>query len=217
MPKRRRLHFSNGSPFARKVRIVLHEKGLEYERDIDDRVRPLEEIESLNPNLAVSVPVDRGLTLFESNLILAYLFETYPETAPDATRDPPLAPWMARPERRWEDAKTLATIETFAGSMVNIRLMRPDGVTPETSAYMARQAARVQRCLDWLEARATPEGFAPGWFSAMDIAFICPVAFGEKRGVLAWRGRPRLEALYDRFQRRRSVAATPVNDLPQKG
>ena len=70
-PGMRKLHFSNGSPFARKVRIVLHEKGLDYERDVQDRVRPVEEIASLNPALAVPVLVDRGLTLFDSDLILA--------------------------------------------------------------------------------------------------------------------------------------------------
>ena len=30
-----KLYFSNGSPFARKVRIVLAEKGLAYEADLD--------------------------------------------------------------------------------------------------------------------------------------------------------------------------------------
>ena len=210
----RKLFFSNGSPFARKVRIVLHEKGLDYERDVQDRVRPVEEIASLNPALAVPVLVDGGLTLFDSDLILAYLFETYPENAPDAPRDPPLAPWMARPERRWEDAGTLAAIRAFADSVVNLRLMGRDGVTPETSAYMARQAAPAQRCLDRLEARAAPEGFAPGRFSAMDVAFLCPVAFAEKRGVLERRSRPRLEALFDRLQARPSVAAPPVDGAP---
>ncbi len=161
----RKLFFSNGSPFARKVRIVLHEKGLDYERDVQDRVRPVEEIASLNPALAVPVLVDRGLTLFDSDLILAYLFETYPENATDAPRDPSLAPWMARPERRWEDARTLAAIRAFADSVVNLRLMGRDGVTPETSAYMARQAARAPRLFDWPEARpsvaATPVDGAP--------------------------------------------------------
>ena len=41
----RKLSYSNGSPFARKVRIVLYEKGIEYEHDVDDRVRSVEEIE----------------------------------------------------------------------------------------------------------------------------------------------------------------------------
>jgi glutathione S-transferase len=212
----RKLCYSNGSPFARKVRIVLHEKGLDYEPDVNDAVRPIEEIQELNPNLAVPILIDGDLTLFESNLIIDYLLRTYPGTAPNAPADPPLAPSMTRPDRHWEDAKTLATIETFANSMVNLRLMAPDGITPDTSAYMARQATRVQRCLDWLERRATPEGFAPGWLSVMDIALICPLAYGEKRGVLSWRGRPALEAIYGRLQTRPSVAATPVNDWPPK-
>ena len=38
-----KLYCSNGSPFARKVRIVLAEKGLACEVDIQDRLRPVEE------------------------------------------------------------------------------------------------------------------------------------------------------------------------------
>lgn len=176
----RKLYYSNGSPFARKVRIVLYEKGLAYEPDINDKVRPAEEIQDLNPNLAVPILVDGDLTLFESNLIIDYLLRTYPEAAVPPPQHPPLAPSMTRPDRHWEDAKTLATIETFANSLVNIRLMAADGVMPDTSAYMARQATRVQRCLDWLERRATADGFAPGWLSVMYIALICPIAYGKK-------------------------------------
>jgi len=84
-------------------------------------------------------------------------------------------------------------------------------VTADSSAYMGRQKTRVERCLDWLETQVTSEGFAPGWFSIMDLAFVCPVAFGEARGVLAWRGRPKLDALYDRVVARRSMIDTPIN------
>ena len=35
-----KLYFSNGSPFARKVRVVLAELGLDYETDILDGLRP---------------------------------------------------------------------------------------------------------------------------------------------------------------------------------
>jgi hypothetical protein len=48
----------------------------------------------------------------------------------------------------------------------------------------------------------------------MDIAFICPVTYCEARGVMEWRGRPKLEALYDRHQQRPSLLATPINILP---
>lgn len=36
----RKLWFSEGSPFARKVRIVLAEKGLDYEKDVLNGIRP---------------------------------------------------------------------------------------------------------------------------------------------------------------------------------
>ena len=206
----RKLFFSNGSPYARKVRIVLHEKGLDYERDVYDAVRPIAAIRPNNPNLTVPMLIDGELELFESNLIIDYLLQTYPGLPPDAA-SPPLAPRLTRPERHWEDAKTLATIESFAGAMVNRRLMLPEGVTPETFAYMARQQARMDSCLDWLETRATPEGFWPGTFSAMDIALVCPLAYMEARGFPSWRGRPRIDALYDRWQDRPSLLATPLN------
>ena len=154
---------------------------------------------------------DGPVRLWESDLIVDYLLRTYPAAAP--TGQPPLSPWMARPERHWQDMTVLATIATCAASIVNIRLMQPEGITPDSSAYMARQKARAERCLDWLETEVTAEGFAPGWFSIMDIAFVCPIAFCEARGVMAWRGRPKLDALYDRCSTRPSMLGTPVGVL----
>jgi glutathione S-transferase len=207
-----KLYFSNGSPFARKVRVVLAEKGLAYEADLfDGGLRaPAGDI---GPTLSVPMLRDGDLQLWESDLIVDYLLRTYPDTKakPDMAAEPPLAPWMARPQSHWQDMKILATIASMATSIVNLRLMQPDGVTPETSPYMARQKTRVERCLDWLESEATSEGFAPGWFSIMDLAFTCPVLFGEARGVMPWRGRPKLEALVARAEARPSLQATPIN------
>jgi glutathione S-transferase len=206
-----KLYCSNGSPFARKVRIVLAEKGLAYEADIQDRLRPVEE--TLGPTLAVPVLDDGGRRLWESDLIVDYLLKTYPGAKPgaDMAATPPLSPWMTRPEKHWDDAIVLATLGSLASSVVNIRLMSSDGVTPETSGYLARQKIRIERCLDWLEERVTDEGFAPGWFSIMDIAFLCPVAFCEAREIMPWRGRRKLDALFDRHGSRPSLLATPVN------
>ena len=206
-----KLYCSNGSPFARKVRIVLAEKGLAYEADIQDRLRPVSE--ALGPTLAVPVLDDGPIRLWESDLIVDYLLRTYADTrpVPQMAAEPPLAPWMARPEQHWHDMTTLATIASCATSIVNLRLMQNDNITPENSVYLARQKTRVERCLDWLEERVTDDGFAPGWFSIMDIAFLCPVAFCEAREIMPWRGRPRLEALFERYRTRPSLLATPIN------
>jgi len=207
-----KLFFSNGSPFARKVRIVLAEMGLAYEADVADGLRPPSG--ELGPTLAIPVLQDGPHKLWESDLIVDYLLRTYPEAAARSAATPKLSPWLARPDRHWHDMTVLATIATCAASVVNLRLMASDGITPDNSDYLARQRTRIDRCLDWLETQVTDEGFAPGWFSVMDIAFICPMEFAEKRGVVEWRGRRKLDALFDRHRDRPSLKATPVNVLP---
>jgi glutathione S-transferase len=205
-----KLYFSSGSPFARKVRIVLAEKRLAYEADLDDRLRSAEQ--APGPTLAIPVLEDGALRLWESDVIIDYLLRTYPQATGDA--QPLLSPWLARPERHWEDMAVLAAIAGCATSIVNLRLMLVDGIDPGNSDYMARQRTRVERCLDWLESEITDEGFAPGWFSIMDIALICPLVFCETRGVMAWRGRRKIEALVERTRLRPSLLATPINVTP---
>lgn len=93
-----KLWCSDGSPFARKVRIVLAEKGLEHEVDMRGGLRPTETHRQLNPALAIPVLEDGGLVLFESNLVVDYLLKTYPDARAGAT-EPPLAPAMTRGDR----------------------------------------------------------------------------------------------------------------------
>ena len=202
-----------GSPFARKIRIALAEKGLEYEKDVASASkRPLDIFSALNPNLTVPVLIDGEMTIFESNLILEYLVRTYPGNAPDSPK-PPLAATLTRPDHHWEDSKTLAVLEAMANTMVNMRFYKSSGVDVEQVAYGRRQQRRFNSCLDWLEQRATPGGFIPGLFSFQDINLICPLGYLDARGeylkgILEWRGRPNIEAIVARYQDRPSVKST---------
>jgi glutathione S-transferase len=209
-----KLWFSEGSPFARKVRIVLAEKGLDYEKDILKGIRPVDSHRHLHPGLAVPVLQDGGLTLFESNLVVQYLLQTYPENSPKCPH-PPLLPTMTRSSHHWEDAKTLAVLETLTSTIVNLKLMRDDGATPDTVPYLKRQQLRIESCLDWLEERATTDGFVSGWFSVMDVNLICAVAYAEKRDVMTLKDKPRLTSIMARFSDRPSVRSTPVGDAPR--
>lgn len=206
----RKLWFSEGSPFARKVRIVLAEKGLEYEKDVLNGIRPADTHRTMHPGLMVPVLVDGDITLFESNLIIDYLLRTYPENPPDMPR-PPLVSSLTRPEKHWDDAKTLAILETMINSIANFKLMRDEGATPERFPYLQRHLDRIESCLAWLEERAMPEGFVPGWFSIMDINLICPVMYAEKRKIFELRGKPKLTEIIARFSGRPSIASTPVS------
>ena len=208
----RKLWFSEGSPFARKVRIVLAEKGLEYENDVRSNIRPADTHRTIHPGLMVPVLMDGDLTLFESNLIIDYLLKTYPENPPDMPQ-PPLVASLTRPDHHWEDAKTLAILDTLGNSIANFKLMRDEGATPERFPYLQRHLTRFESCLDWLEERATAEGFVPGWFSIMDINLICPIMYGEKRKIIKLQGRPKLESIIARFAGRPSIALTPVSEV----
>jgi glutathione S-transferase len=160
----------------------------------------------------VPVLVDGDITLFESNLIIDYLLKTYPENPPDMPQ-PPLVTSLTRPDRYWEDAKALAILETLGNSIANFKLMRDEGATPGRFPYLQRHLTRIESCLDWLEERATAEGFVPGWFSIMDINLICPIMYAEKRKIIELQGRPKLQSIIARFSDRPSIALTPVPEF----
>lgn len=210
----RKLLYSNGSPYARRVRIVLLEKKLSFEPDVDDAVRPVEDIIKHNPALQVPVFYDGDMRLFGSNLILQYLFEMHPTR--HEGQGIHLAPSIVREHRKWDDQLILTTIEALSDSLVNVRLMT--GVDATTVPYLGRQLVRVSSCMDWLEQQVTASGFWPGTFSVMDINLMCPLLYAEKRGVFIFRSGqwPRICEMIDGFQSRSAVASTPVNDWPPR-
>lgn len=203
----RQLYFSPNSPYARKVRIVLAEKGLEYATKIVDTNALPEGYSRMNPNLRVPVLVDGGRTVFESNIILDYLLRTYPGKAAGAAA-PPLAATLTRPEQHWEDLQFLVTTETMLDTGLNLFQLTRDGVKPEQASYLRKELARTQTCLDWLEARITPQGFVPGQFSIQDLALMCALTWADFRKPFAWRGRKNLEQMVARHAERASVVAT---------
>lgn len=217
-----RLHFTPGSFFSRKVRIVLAEKALPYDARVEgaSRQRSPENFAGMNPVLRVPVLIDGNLTLFESDLIVDYLLTNYPGNAPNGAV-PPLAATMTRNAHHWEDAKILAVLNDAADTMLNLRYWKANGLAVETVDYGRKQQARFHACLDWLEQRATSEGFIPGVLSIQDIALICALDYVEARGeflegLLEWRGRPRIESIVSRYRERSSMKETkpgPVSSV----
>jgi hypothetical protein len=56
--------------------------------------------------------------------------------------------------------------------------------------------------------QATPDGFAPGIFSMMDLNLVCALGNVDNRKSFEWRGRPILEAIYAGYADRPSVKST---------
>lgn len=72
------LYSGTSCPFSHRCRIVLHEKGMDFEiKDVDLREKP-EEIAMMNPYSQVPILVERDLTLYESNIINEYIDERFP-------------------------------------------------------------------------------------------------------------------------------------------
>ncbi len=72
------LYSGTTDPFSHRCRIVLYEKGMDFEViDVDLYNKP-EDIAVINPYNRVPVLVDRDLVLYESNIINEYLDERFP-------------------------------------------------------------------------------------------------------------------------------------------
>lgn len=203
----RKLYHSYLSPYARRVLIVLAEKGLEHQREKHKFAREFSGLASINPCLLLPVFVDGDLHLWGSNVIVEYLLKTYPDVTRDGL-EPPLARAMTRRDHHWDDARVLATLETMTDSIMNLRQMKMSGLESGHVPYLQRQRDRIDLCLDWLETTATSDGFVPGEFSIMDLNLICALGNVDNHASFEWRGRPTLEAIVARHADRPTVRST---------
>ncbi len=72
------LYSGTTCPFSQRCRIVLYEKGMDFQIvDVDLYNKP-EEIAVMNPNNRVPILVERDLQLYESNIINEYIDERFP-------------------------------------------------------------------------------------------------------------------------------------------
>jgi glutathione S-transferase len=209
----RKLFFTTGSPFARAVRIVLHEKSLDYERNETASTPGVEERSKASATLQIPALVDGDLQLWDSAVIIDYLMKTYPKPA-TSPGEAPLAERLIRSSHEWQDRLALATVQTLGASTTLISQMQWSGVRHVDNAHLTRSAVRNQHVLDWCEAHiGRDEGFMPGVVSAQDVLLACFCGFIEKRPLnLEWDdpARPNVRALVERLHRRASFVANPV-------
>ena len=72
------LYSGTNCPFSQRCRLVLFEKGMDFEiRDVDLFQKP-EDISVMNPYGQVPILVERDLILYESNIINEYIDERFP-------------------------------------------------------------------------------------------------------------------------------------------
>src|SRR6266581_1041782 len=72
------LYSGTTCPFSQRCRLVLFEKGMDFEvRDVDLFNKP-DDISTMNPYGQVPILVERDLVLYESNIINEYIDERFP-------------------------------------------------------------------------------------------------------------------------------------------
>lgn len=208
----RALLFTTGSPFARAVRIVLDELGLDYERREEITTPSAEERAAATPTLQVPTFWDGDQTLWESGTIVEYLLSTYRNRP---VREPPLTMHAFRPDNEWQDKLTFSTIQTFGNAATIISQMKWSGVDATNNAHMKRSAEKLAHILGWLEVQLdkTNSGFLPDCVSMQDIFLAAHVRFVQARPLridLDIQKYPKLEELLDRLDDRNSFKSNPV-------
>lgn len=73
-----RLYSGTTCPYSHRCRIVLYEKGMDFEIIDVDLMNRAEEIAVINPYNKVPVLVERDLILYEANIINEYIDERFP-------------------------------------------------------------------------------------------------------------------------------------------
>jgi glutathione S-transferase len=192
-----RLFYSPASPFARKCRILIREKGmLALVEEV--RADPLSGDDVLltaNPMSQVPALIDNdGVAWTDSPLICARL---------DSLGGAPF--FISEGEARWSVLRreVIADGAMELGVKYRLESIRPEG---ERSAnWMARWRAGILRTLDVAEGETDPEAF-----DLAAIATVCALTWLDFRlPDLGWRqARPRLAAIQDLHERRRSFRET---------
>jgi glutathione S-transferase len=197
---------SSASPFARKVRIVLAEKRIEYAWETQNPWAADSTVSDLNPLGKVPVLVlEDGTALYDSRVICEFLDGVSPigKLIPAGNRE--------RIEvRRWE---ALADGIVDAGALARAESQRPSH--ERSAAWTERQMKKVARGLDALEGQLGARAYCCGNnLTLADIAVGACLGWLDFRYPnLAWRDdRPDLERLAAKLADRPSFADTVPTD-----
>jgi glutathione S-transferase len=194
------------SPYVRKVRIVLAEKKIEYDFEIDSPWLAESAVPNINPLGKIPVLLlDDETPLFDSRVIVEYI----DNVTPNNKLFP--APNRERTEvKRWE---ALADGICDAAAAAFMEGKRPKA--QQSADWIARQRDKITRGLDFMAKEYGDKVHCMGThFSLADIAV------GAALGYLAFRfpdidwreTHPNLARLYDKLMQRPSFADTAPRD-----
>jgi len=195
------------SPYAQKVRLVLHEKQIDFEsREMWSKSQH-EELFSLNPRGEVPALIDDETVVADSTIICEYLEERFP--------DPPLLPAdpgqraIARSVERLSDTSIDACVITLA----MFRFFRPALATERADA-LEKAEANLRGYYAHLDTRLGGHEYFAGELSRADLALIVHVNTAAFLGCAPADDQARLAGWVERMNTRPSVARS-VADMTE--
>ena len=193
------------SPFVRKVRVVLAEKKIECEFELDSPWTTETKIQDINPLGKIPALVLDDTVLFDSRVISEYL----DNVAPNNKLMP--APNRERIEvKRWE---ALADGICDAAALMLLEGRRPK--SKQSSDWIARQKDKVVRGVDYMAHLLGDNSWCMGThFTLADISAGCALGYLDFRFPdINWRGKhPKLVRLHDKLMQRPVFAETAPRD-----
>ncbi len=190
------------SPYVRKVRVVLAEKRIGYNFDVDIPWNVGSHVPDYNPLGKVPVLImDDGAALFDSRVIVEYLDSAYPVSRliPESNRDRIMV-------KRWE---ALADGICDAAATIFLERKRPD--TLQNLEWVTRQQKKITLGLEAAARELCDKKWCEGnAYSLADIALCCTLGFLVFRfPEIEWRNTfPNLANLADTLEGRVSFMET---------
>jgi glutathione S-transferase len=195
------------SPYARKVRIALAEKKIEYELVEASPFAADTTVPSFNPLGKVPVLVlDDGTNLYDSRVIVEYL-----DTVSPVSRLMPEPSRQRIVVKRWE-----ALADGILDAAVGIVLENRRPAKQQSKDWLDRQRAKIDRGVTELASELGEKAWCNGEsYSLADIATGCALGYLDFRHPgIDWRGQyPNLVKLAEKLGKRASFADT----LPPAG
>jgi glutathione S-transferase len=197
------VHGASVSPFVRKVRVALKEKGVSYEQKEVIPFGDQPELLAMNPMQKIPVYQDGNFKLPDSSVILQYLDRTHPTPAlyPSDTQQ---YAWSLFLEEYADTRLVETVVPFFVERWLKKHLLGGQPADEERLAEISKN--KLPATFDWLQSQVTKHEWAAGnSFGAADIAIAAPfVNFsyaGEKVDPTRW---PKLAAYVERVWARPS-------------
>mgnify|MGYP002784500318 CR=1 FL=1 len=197
-----KLYIATPSPFARKARIALIEKGVPFETVIENPWLPATAMSTVNPLGKVpALVLDDGTVLHDSSVIVEYL-----EMLDRAPRLVPPEGALRVAHRQIE-----ALADGVCDAVVLIVLERAREAAKRSDEWIGRQRRKVEQGVAGLDRLlGGRETFTPFGFGLAEIAAGCALGYLDLRlPDYAWRAAaPRLARWFDALSARPSFAQT---------